>query len=225
MMVMPATKYLWARTTSIFAVMIEVNGLCYAVDLLLHPSILSTGKVQAMFRQLLDVYSQTNGKADPDHIADVFVIRVQQHIEAVIEYAVDPENTIPDLRFWKDREKVAFIRLKDQARSDCDLSMYGCRRAKGETGEEFLLSRMEGVDADMKINQYRRGEDGMVQQLGTKSAGMRKRSDEANHPTFHRSAQGWRYRKLAERRNGTDCSAGSVETLQKFSMPRIGAFT
>lgn len=122
-----------------------VNGLCSAVDSLLGTSILSTGKVQETFRKLLDAYSQTNGKADPDHIADVFVIRVQQHIDAVSEYTIYPENTIPDLRIWKDREKVALRRLNDQARRDCDLSMYGCRCAKGDTGEGVRLSRTEEI--------------------------------------------------------------------------------
>lgn len=37
MMVMPATKDLWTRTNSMTAVMNAVSGLCYAIDLLLHP--------------------------------------------------------------------------------------------------------------------------------------------------------------------------------------------
>lgn len=39
MMVIPATKDLWARTTSLTAIMNAVNGLCSAIYLLLHPYI------------------------------------------------------------------------------------------------------------------------------------------------------------------------------------------
>lgn len=80
MMVMPATKDVWARTTSMTAVINAVNGLLSGIDRLQHPSILSADRIQAMSRQILDVYSHTNGKAYPYHIAHVFVITIQQHI-------------------------------------------------------------------------------------------------------------------------------------------------
>lgn len=36
------------------------------------------------------------------------------------------------------------------------MSMKGCKRARGETGEGAALSRTEGVDADMKSTTYKR---------------------------------------------------------------------
>lgn len=83
MMVMSATKDLWARTTSITAVINDVNGLFSAVDLLLNPSNLSAYRIQAMFRHFLDIYSQTNWKAGPDRIADVIITLIHQHVETV----------------------------------------------------------------------------------------------------------------------------------------------
>lgn len=58
-----------------------VNEFCTAIDLFLHPTILSTDCMQEMFRELLHVYSKTNGTADPDHKADVFLIRMKQLVE------------------------------------------------------------------------------------------------------------------------------------------------
>lgn len=55
-----------------------VNGLCEAIEIILHPKIMSAGRVQEMFLQLPKIYSQNNGRADPDHMADVFLIRIQQ---------------------------------------------------------------------------------------------------------------------------------------------------
>lgn len=74
-----------------------------------------------MFRQVLEVYSQTYWKADPDHVADVFIIRIKQQVEAVREYAQDTSTKILDLKHWKGRAKIALKRLKYQARRDCDL--------------------------------------------------------------------------------------------------------
>lgn len=58
---------------------------------------MSADRIQAMFRQLLDIYSKTNGKDDPDHIANLFTIRIQKHVETAREFAQEPETTIPDL--------------------------------------------------------------------------------------------------------------------------------
>lgn len=85
MMVIPAKKYLWIRTTSLAALRNAVNGICVAIDLLLHPSIIFADRVQSMFRNLLNAYSQTNGNADPHHMAEVLLIRVQQHMEELRE--------------------------------------------------------------------------------------------------------------------------------------------
>lgn len=158
MMVMPATKDLWARTTSMTTVMFAVNGLLSSIDLLLHPNILSAGRNQAMFRQLLYIYSQTNCKADPDHIYDVFDIRFQQHVETVREFPKDPRRAIQDLVQWKGRAQIPLRILKDQAKRDCELSIQGYKQAKGETGEGVAPVKMEGVDEDMNITPYRRGE-------------------------------------------------------------------
>lgn len=73
------------------------------------------------------------------------------------EFAQDPQVTIPDLGQWKGRAKIAILLLKDQSRRDHDLSMQGCKRSKGETGEGFSLPKTDGLDADIKITQYKRG--------------------------------------------------------------------
>lgn len=89
-MVMPATKDLWAKTTPLIALLSAVNGLCPDIDLLLHPRILSFEKVNTMFRNLLHIYSKKNGKEDPDHMEDVFSIRMKQHVGEI--RALDLEN-------------------------------------------------------------------------------------------------------------------------------------
>lgn len=88
-----------------------------------------------MFRQLLDIYSKKNGKADPGHIADLFIIRIQQHVETVRDLAQDSTTKIPDLLQWEGRAKIDLRHLKYQSRRDCDLSMHGWKRAKRETGK------------------------------------------------------------------------------------------
>lgn len=70
MMVMPATKDIWERNTSLTALMSAVNGLCTGIDMLLHPSIISADSVKAMFRQLIHFHKKTNGKEDPYHVVD-----------------------------------------------------------------------------------------------------------------------------------------------------------
>lgn len=45
MKVIPATKDLWARKNFLTALMNAVNGLCVAIDNLLHPTIISTDRV------------------------------------------------------------------------------------------------------------------------------------------------------------------------------------
>lgn len=79
-MEMPATKEIWARMTSIPELVNAVNGICIALDSLFHPSILAVDRVQDMFRHNSHIYCQTNGKEDPEHMADVFIIRKQQQI-------------------------------------------------------------------------------------------------------------------------------------------------
>lgn len=57
------------KTTSVAALSNAVNGLCEEILMLLHPKIMSAGRVQDMFRQLLNIYSKNNVKADPDNMA------------------------------------------------------------------------------------------------------------------------------------------------------------
>lgn len=42
-----------------------------------------------MFRQLLNIYSQNNGKEYTDQIAYVLLIRVQKQAEDILEFAYD----------------------------------------------------------------------------------------------------------------------------------------
>lgn len=55
MTVIPATKDLCARTTSLTALMNDVNGLCFEIDIILHPSIQSADRARDMFRHLMNV--------------------------------------------------------------------------------------------------------------------------------------------------------------------------
>lgn len=49
--------------------------------------------------------------------------------------------------------------LKEKSRHDCDLSMQGCKSARGETREGSSLARTGGVDADTNITTYKRPGD------------------------------------------------------------------
>lgn len=80
MMVMRGTKDLLVSTISFTALMNAFIGLFTAIDLLIHPYILSAHRVQGIVRHLLNIYSNNNGKTDPDNMAEVFYIRVQQHV-------------------------------------------------------------------------------------------------------------------------------------------------
>lgn len=60
--------------------------------------------------------------------------------------------------------------------------MQGYKRAKVETGEGVALVKTEGVDADMNISQYRRGDDVTTKQPPIKTAVGRKRHDYTPHP-------------------------------------------
>lgn len=61
-MVMPDSKDLWAKTTSLAALSNSVNGLCETIGIFLNRQVLSAGRVQYMFRQILKIYSDKNGK-------------------------------------------------------------------------------------------------------------------------------------------------------------------
>lgn len=61
----------------------SVNSLLEAIDLLFHPSIRYTERVQEIFRHLIHTYYKNNGKADPDPISKVLVIRMQQQVKEV----------------------------------------------------------------------------------------------------------------------------------------------
>lgn len=65
MMAIPATKNLWARINSFTALMNTVNGLFEDIDHLLHPTLISADHVHAIFRALLNVYSQKMGTLAP----------------------------------------------------------------------------------------------------------------------------------------------------------------
>lgn len=58
-----------------------VNGICTEMDLLLNQMIISVDLAQEIFQHLIKKYSKNIGKADPDHIADIFVSRMQQQVE------------------------------------------------------------------------------------------------------------------------------------------------
>lgn len=96
-MVMPATKDLWAITTSFTALINAVNGLFNAIYLLLNTSILSADRVQGMFLHLLQIYSKNNVKTDPDDMDYVFFIRVQQHVEGLRSFSLENNPTLHPL--------------------------------------------------------------------------------------------------------------------------------
>lgn len=110
MMLMPATKDLWARTTTLTALMNYVHGLCASIELLLHPSILSADRVQGWFRTLLHIFFKNNGKADPNQMADVCFVKVQKQVEYVREFARDNNAKIHVFSYC--RSKIAINRHK-----------------------------------------------------------------------------------------------------------------
>lgn len=77
-----------------------VNGLCTVIDMFLHTSILSTERVKDMFRNLLRIYFKKIGTADPDHMVDVLIIRMQQHMEEIRECSIDKNTQLHALRHW-----------------------------------------------------------------------------------------------------------------------------
>lgn len=74
---MTATEDLWEKTTPVEDLSNTVNVLWEAIYIILHPQILSIGRVQEMFRKLLNIYTQNNGEEEPDHMYYVLIIRVQ----------------------------------------------------------------------------------------------------------------------------------------------------
>lgn len=50
-------------------------------DNILQPTIMATDLIQAMFRDFMIVYYQTNGEADPDHMEDPILMRIQKNME------------------------------------------------------------------------------------------------------------------------------------------------
>lgn len=140
MMVIPATKDLSEITTSLIVLMKAVNGSCTAIDLLLPQSIIYADGVRAMFRHRLHIFFKTNGNEDLDHMADVFIIRVPKHVEEIREFSFDKNVPLHALGNWHGRSMRAIKRLKGQSRRDCNLSMKGCKRVKGETGKGHISS-------------------------------------------------------------------------------------
>lgn len=76
------------------ALMNAVNGLCTTIDIMLHPPILSADRVPAMLRHLLYIYPNTNGKATPDQMADLFVISMQKQVEDIRSFDFDGNAAI-----------------------------------------------------------------------------------------------------------------------------------
>lgn len=126
MMVMSATKYLWAKTTSVAELYIAVNGLWKTIESFLHPTIQPAGRVQEMFRQLPNIFSQDNGKADPDHMADVLLITEQKQEEDIRDFAYEDKSPIHNNCQCNGGYKVDLLRLKDQNHRHWDLFMLGC---------------------------------------------------------------------------------------------------
>lgn len=81
MMVMPATKYLWAKSTSVVVLSNAVNGLFESIYMLLHPTITLAGRFQAMFRQLLNIYSKKIVMPTRITWSNVFLLLVHQQAE------------------------------------------------------------------------------------------------------------------------------------------------
>lgn len=121
--------------------------------------------LQGMLRTLLHIYSNIDGKADTDHMSDVYFIRVKQQVGEVRAFAVYNTTTLYVLNKWHGRSKLAIKLLKDQDRRDCNLSTQGCKRGRGETGEGSALDRTDGVDEDMKITTYKTPGDTLNNQL------------------------------------------------------------
>lgn len=103
----------------------------------------------------MNEYSQTNAKAVPDHMEGVSLIRFQQNMEELRSFAFYNRSVIHEICHWHGRSKIDLKRLKDQDRREYYLSIQGCKRARGETGECATLSKTEGVYADMKNIAYK----------------------------------------------------------------------
>lgn len=80
MMVLPEMKDLWSRTESLTPLLNAVNGIYAAIDLLIHKSIVSADRVKASFLKPLNPYTNKKKKEYTDHMANVFVIRMQNQL-------------------------------------------------------------------------------------------------------------------------------------------------
>lgn len=50
-----------------------------------------------MIRDILNIYYQNNGKEDPDHMYDVFLIRIQQNVGDIHDLAYNDQSLILEI--------------------------------------------------------------------------------------------------------------------------------
>lgn len=127
---------------------------------------------------MFNLYSKTIGKADPDHMTEDFLTRIQQHMEDLEAFCFDSWSVIEELFHSHGRSKIALKTIKDQTRRDCDQSIKGCKRARVETGEVEALSRTQGVDADMHCTTYKRPGEPVLKLVRPNGPGAVKRKAE-----------------------------------------------
>lgn len=111
------------------------------MDHLLHPTIISTTRVQAMLMNVLNVYAETDCKLDSGHMKKVFLIRFQQHMEELGAFEFYEIFIIHYLCHCHGRSKIFLKLLKDQSRRYCYMSLQGLKITRGYMEEDTAPSK------------------------------------------------------------------------------------
>lgn len=77
---------------------------------------MAADKVQEIFRYLFHIYFQTNCKPDPEHIAEVLLIRIKQKVVNIRTIVYDGSGEIKYFCDLHGRSKIAIKILEDKAR-------------------------------------------------------------------------------------------------------------
>lgn len=105
------------------------------------------------------VFSKKLDGGTGEHMADVFHIGVQQHMGELRLLELYNWSVIREILHWHGRSKIFLTRLKDKSWRECDFSIQGWKRPKGEAGQCATLYETEGFSDDMNTTAYIRAGD------------------------------------------------------------------
>lgn len=98
-------KHIWSAIETINDLSDAVTGLSHVVERLLHPSVVSHDGLRQLWTTLERVHNVYSGHVDLDEITRIIMTRLEEHCQAVRNFALGTISTVQPLEHWNNRSE------------------------------------------------------------------------------------------------------------------------